>query len=328
MIDQSSASVDAWSRYWHSAQLAACMGGEDGNYAGVVRAAWEQFFRQADNGSIIVDLATGNGAVALIAAAVSEQDGLELEVHGVDRADLAPEIAAKEQLDLLGKIHFHPKTSIESMPFSNRSVAMISSQYGIEYSNALAGLKECARILKPNGRLMVITHSKDSSVMKQTNLDLQDSHLLSRKLDIVSKYKRLISVEMDSDAKASQQERDRAKSEFQQAAAEIMHRIRARDEKTISFLNGVMHRFGEIYQQRHQGDVAAAHGLADDITLEHDAHRRRLQDLKQAALGSDELAQWKSRTNELGLTTVADEPVFNEQGGKLGHRLEFVVVER
>jgi hypothetical protein len=125
MIDQSSASVDAWSRYWRSAQLAACMGGEDGNYAGVVRAAWEQFFRQADNGSIIVDLATGNGAVALIAAAVSEQDGKELEVHGVDLADLAPEIAAKEQLHLLDKIHFHPKTSIESMPFSDRSVAMI-----------------------------------------------------------------------------------------------------------------------------------------------------------------------------------------------------------
>ena len=325
MIDQSSASVDAWSRYWHSAQLAACMGGEDGNYAGVVRAAWEQFFRQADNGSIIVDLATGNGAVALIAAAVSEHDGLELEVHGVDLADLAPEIAAKEQLDLLGKIHFHPNTSIESMPFADRSVAMVSSQYGIEYANALAVLKECARILKPNGRLMVITHSKDSSVMKQTNLDLQDSHLLSKKLDIVSKYKRLITVEMDSDAETSQQERDRATSEFQQAAAEIMHRIKARDEKTISFLDGVMHRLGEIYQQRHQGDVAAAHGLADDITLEHDAHRRRLQDLKQAALGPDDLEQWKSEAKKLGFSVVADEPVFNEQGGKLGHRLEFVI---
>jgi len=325
MIDQSSASVDAWSRYWNSAQLAACMGGEDGNYAGVVRAAWEEFFGQADNGSIIVDLATGNGAVALIAAGVSEQDGKELQVHGVDRAELAPELAAKEQLSLLEKIRFHPKTSIEFMPFSDRSVSMISSQYGIEYSNVLAALKECARILKPNGRLMVITHSKDSSVMKQTELDLQDSHLLSKKLDIVNKYKKLVTVEMDSDAKFSQQERDRAKSEFQQAAAEIMHRIRARDEKAVRFLNGVMHRLGQIYQQRHQGDLAAAHALADDITLEHDAHRRRLQDLKQAALGPDEIEQWKNEAKKLGLSVVADEPVFNQEGGKLGHRLEFVM---
>jgi ubiquinone/menaquinone biosynthesis C-methylase UbiE len=325
MIDQASASVDAWSRYWRSAQLAACMGGEDGNYAGVVRAAWEQFFRQVDSGSIIVDLATGNGAIALIAAAVSDQYGKELEVHGVDLADLAPEIAAKEQLELLNKIHFHPNTSIESMPFSDRSVAMISSQYGIEYSNTMAVLKESARILKPNGRMMVITHSKDSSVMKQTNIDLQDSHLVSIKLDIVSKYKTLITEEMVSQATTSQQGRDHAQSEFQQATAEIAFRMRARDEKTIEFLNGVMHRFGEIYQQRHQGDVAAAHRLADDITLELDAHRRRLQDLKQAALSPDDLTQWKSRAKKLGLTTVADEPVFNERGGKLGHRLEFVM---
>jgi ubiquinone/menaquinone biosynthesis C-methylase UbiE len=325
MAEKQTNTVSAWSRYWRSAQLAACMGGEDGNYAGVIRSSWESYFENAGEGARILDLATGNGAIALIAAAVSRDKNRDFEVHGVDIAELAPEAATRGQEELLEAIQFHSHTSIESLPFDDKSVDVISSQYGIEYANATAVLEECARVLKVKGRIMMITHSIDSVVMKQTEIDLDDSQLLIESLDIVNKFKQLLEVEMSRDSIVFDNEPERAMTSFQQAAAQVVQIVSSRDEKQIDFLNQVMHRFGQIYQQRNEDGLPVALENTLDVQHEIDAHRSRLLDLKQSALSPVDLGQWKDRMGGLGFELVADEQVINDLGRKLGHRLEFVM---
>lgn len=325
MSEHSAASIEAWSRYWNSAQLAACLGGEDGNYTGAIRSIWEAYFSQAASGATVVDLATGNGAIALIAAAVSRERGLDLDIHGIDRADLAPGLAAGPQAELLGTIRYHARTTVESMPFGNDSVALISSQYGIEYADRSPALRECARILEPGGRLMAVTHSVDSRVMRQTEIDLRDSRLLIGELDLVGRFKVLLNCESSG---AAADRFARLKAEFQQASAQVLQAIRGREEKQARFLNEVMHRFGEIYQQRREKGLDDSLALADEITAELAAHQRRLLDLQEAALSSQDVGRWKNEAREFGFECLPDHPVFNERGGKVGLQLEWVLAEK
>ena len=326
MSEHSAASITAWSRYWNSAQLAACLGGEDGNYAGAIRSIWESYFAQSAAGATVVDLATGNGAIALIAAAVSRERGLNLDVHGIDRAELAPERAAGPQAELLGTIRFHAHTTVESMPFENESVALISSQYGIEYADRGPALRECARILEPGGRLMAVVHCDDSKVMQQTKVDLRDSRLLIRELDLVDRFKSLLNAELGGGLSADSPDRfARLKADFQQASAAVIQAIRGRDEKQARFLNEVMHRFGEIYQQRREKGLDDCLALADEIFEELTAHQRRLLDLEEAALSAQDVERWNKEARGFGFDCRVERPVFNGQGGKVGFQFEWVL---
>lgn len=84
--------AEAWTNYWQTGNLHSCLvtrseGEED---VPVHDHGWQQFFGALETGAKILDVGTGNGAVALLAHGVGEAANKHFEIHGVDAARIAP----------------------------------------------------------------------------------------------------------------------------------------------------------------------------------------------------------------------------------------------
>lgn len=62
---------DEWEQFWRHGSVTTFERSGNPNYDGEIREFWERQFATLREGARIVDLATGNGAVALLAAEYS-----------------------------------------------------------------------------------------------------------------------------------------------------------------------------------------------------------------------------------------------------------------
>lgn len=169
---------DFWGEYWESGALTSMADGFESNYQGDLRAGWEGFFASFGQGSRVLDIGTGNGAIATIAAEVSRRDDLALDVHGADRADIDPARTVKSNPDLISGIAFHPRASSEDLPFDDESVDGISAQFAFEYADHEAAMSETRRILRPGGRARFVMHDHDSEVLRRGREQLRQIGLI------------------------------------------------------------------------------------------------------------------------------------------------------
>src|SRR5689334_13108412 len=106
-----------WDRYWRANRIAACCAQEDLNYGGAILVGWEAFFDSFEDGSRLLDIGTGNGAVALMAAAAAQRSGKRFETHAVDSAAIDPAQFVLGNRALMASVTFHGSTKAESLPF-------------------------------------------------------------------------------------------------------------------------------------------------------------------------------------------------------------------
>ncbi len=146
-------SVEHWETYYRGGALATCPIGPDANYTLDIRDAWVEFFASFPNGARILDVGTGNGAVALIARDAATAAGTQLEIHGSDLALIDPPRQVRGGETMFGGITFHPGVATERLPFEAASLDGVSAQFALEYTDVDRSLREISRVLKPGGRV-------------------------------------------------------------------------------------------------------------------------------------------------------------------------------
>lgn len=174
------ASRDAWTALWHSRVLHACTTDADGNYEGVVRAFWQERFASLADGDVVVDIGTGNGAIALMAARHGLERGIRLEIHGVDRADIDPRQLPAWQGLPVDVVRFHPNTDCTRLPLAESSVALLCAQYAFEYMDVEAMTAEILRVLVPGGCAALVMHASDSVISDTLQYQLRAYEQLLR----------------------------------------------------------------------------------------------------------------------------------------------------
>ena len=123
-----------WNRYWQFDRIASCFdGGGERNYDESVAAGWRTFFADVPEGARLLDLCTGNGAAALIAAEIGLAQDKQFEIVAVDRAEIDPPAYVSRHREALATIDFRPGTEAEKLPFDDGRFDAVFSQYGIEY---------------------------------------------------------------------------------------------------------------------------------------------------------------------------------------------------
>ncbi|MCP1726136.1 SAM-dependent methyltransferase [Natronospira proteinivora] len=123
-------------------------------------------FARLPERACILDVCAGNGAVALLAAEYSEQHGRGFEIHAVDRSPLPLEQLSANTFNLMGEV------SVESLPFETASFDLVTSQFGLEYTEAERSVAEVRRVLRPNGMLAAVHHDPDSQVIRTARSEL------------------------------------------------------------------------------------------------------------------------------------------------------------
>ncbi|HEY4128905.1 MAG TPA: methyltransferase domain-containing protein [Gammaproteobacteria bacterium] len=127
----------------------------DLGHSQVVHDSWRKHFRGLAVGTRLLDIASGIGAVALIAREISHVRRRRFEVHSLDQTSTLDALP----LELDG-IHFHARRYDRTTPFEDGYFDAISVQWAFpEGDNAAAGLAELRRILRRGGRARFMFHA-------------------------------------------------------------------------------------------------------------------------------------------------------------------------
>ena len=137
------------------------------NYGGDVLQFWREAFGALREGSRVLDICTGNGAIALLAADHADRRKLHCEIHGLDVAEIHPGNLESADSPVNG-VHFHPRVAVEATHCRSDYFDMIVGQFALEYCKVEDAIRELARIVSKGGRLVLMLHHADSVTARNT----------------------------------------------------------------------------------------------------------------------------------------------------------------
>jgi SAM-dependent methyltransferase len=280
-------------------------GAGQSNYDDRVAAGWRAFFRTLGPGSRILDLCTGNGAVAIIAAEVGTIHGKGFAITGVDLADIDPKRFVSRLGGVARDIAFVPRTSCETLSFADGSFDAVISQYGVEYSNLDKTLPEAVRVLAPGGRLRLFLHAKEGTVVASTKKAIADADFLLDKARLCDKAAacfRAVGAVENATADADEATADRCFTAFRSALDSTTNHLRkATDEAMIRNAAGVLLH---AYENRRHFPPGALVAKAGELKTEICAHRSRQKALVYAAVNAARTAKLAAALATLGMMDV------------------------
>ncbi|WP_169334648.1 class I SAM-dependent methyltransferase [Kangiella aquimarina] len=170
-----------WTSYWEKGILNSCgYDTEFGNYQGSILQFWNGKIQSLDSLSLL-DLCTGNGG--LISLLLDNKDITDAEkIVGVDIAGINPKWIESFPSTIREKVEFIPNINIANLPIKDNTFDIITSQFGLEYSDLSESLKEASRVLKPGGKIYSVVHNSDSIIVKNSHEEITHINwLLSNK---------------------------------------------------------------------------------------------------------------------------------------------------
>ena len=162
----------AWDQYWRDGRLASC-GGEGGaEYQAAITERWREFFRTLPDGCRVLDVCTGNGAVARLAEEVARERGIRFEIEAFDAALIAEPCASRDM------IRFRSRVRAEALPYPDDAFDVVVGQYGLEYTDLERSLPELARVAAPGSRLRLMVHALEGVVVGHARQQLEEAREL------------------------------------------------------------------------------------------------------------------------------------------------------
>ena len=132
-----------------------------------IEPVWHEFVDALADGTRLLDLATGNGVVALACAGRAHQRQRNLEIHAVDAADIKPPAQASGEEP---RVRFQGGVWLEDLPFEDAAFGAVISQYGFEYADEEQAVAELSRVLAPGGRLRLVVHAHGGAVWEDVQV--------------------------------------------------------------------------------------------------------------------------------------------------------------
>jgi SAM-dependent methyltransferase len=294
----------AWDRFWSYDRLASFGTGKGaGNYGEPIASGWRDFFGALPAGSRVLDIATGNGAIAVMAV----EAGDKLQVTGADLAAVRPPAFVSGSRRQLEKIRFLAKAPAEALPLDDASFDAVVSQYGIEYSDLERSVPEAVRVLAPGGRLRLALHAAEGAVAAKTAGAIADADFVLDDLDLPGRAAACFTAILDV-------ERGRAAGPFAQTAAQARYAAfrdslkslaeRAATATDTAMLTSVHRSLTDLFQDRASHDEAALQSRVADLRTEVADHRERQRALIAAALSADQVQALADRLAKLGMTGI------------------------
>jgi SAM-dependent methyltransferase len=194
--------VEHWEVYYRGGAIATCPMGPGTSYTLELRDLWLAFFASLADGSRVLDLGTGNGAIVLLAKEAASSTGRRFEIHGSDLASIDPVRHVPNGAALFEGATFHPGMPCERLGFDAGSFDAVSGQYALEYTETAKTLAEVRRVLRPGGRALFVLHHDESALIRNARESLAQGALVLEETKILRKLRRHAAAERDSAAAA------------------------------------------------------------------------------------------------------------------------------
>lgn len=185
---------------YRGGMLATGPAGPDGGYDLEVREAWVEFFSMLPDGARILDVGTGNGVVAMIAAETALARGRNWEIHATDLAQIDPLRNVRDGARRLAGIMFHPGVATEHLPFEAGSFDAVSGHYALEYTDIPVALREIHRVLKSPGDAQFVMHHAESVLVQSARRSLEEAAFVLGEIKMYRRLHRLVTMETPTPA--------------------------------------------------------------------------------------------------------------------------------
>jgi SAM-dependent methyltransferase len=298
-------SVEHWETFYRGGAIATCPVGPDANYSLELRDAWIDFFAPLPDGARVLDIGTGNGAVALIARDAATASGKRFDIHGADLALIDPPHRVRGGATMFDGIEFHPGVPAERLPFDADSFDGVSAQFAIEYTDVGDSLREVCRVLKPGGRARFSIHHADSEVVQSARQSLSQAHLV---IDETRIYRKLRAFLASDRVAAGRPKAVGAWNQLSSAAARLQQAAAATaNSHLLRVTNDVVQR---LLAARAEIGAARLDREIDDVERELRASVRRLQDLAGAARSEEAILDMARLATGAGFEVDTPRPQF------------------
>ena len=313
---------ESWNKYWEHGFLTSCRNAFSCNYDGSIRARWEGLFASLDPGHRVLDICTGNGAIAMIANEVSRNNHLELEIHGIDAAAIRPHQTVTEGRELLEGIRFKGRTPAEDTGFDDGYFHAIVGQYALEYTDEQACVREMARISAPGARLQFIIHHDRSIVMETSREELRNAAILFEETRIFEHAARLIeqagaaTTAAEREALRRDPVAEAAREALNSAAAVVSEALQASPHPQL--LQMALDNVAQAYRLLGPDGKDAALSHLAESRQRIDANVDRLKDLMAAGRTESQIDAIRSYFDDEGFITRAADVIHHEGGPLMG----------
>lgn len=322
--------IEQWDRYWSYGNLHSFSQVTGGNYQGAVADFWRARFERLVDGSRILDIATGNGAIAVLALETGDRLSRRFDVHGTDLADIEPgqSVAEPSLAGLLSRIRFHRRTAAESLPFGNDHFDLACSQFGLEYSDMSLSVPEIARVLKPGGRFSAIMHHQDSMLLRATREELAQLDFVLNDVKLYLRARNLLRG-MSEEGRSGKDRDGRPSPKLQKkhrALQDALEKIREAAGRSANpnMLLGPARYVHEIFAALERSQPKELLGWLDEALRRVKANRDRLLDMSEAARCDTDLQDLREYLSQSGLTNIGLDSFLDENGAVLGWQVDAV----
>lgn len=310
-------SVEHWEAYYRGGAIATCPMGPSSTYTLELRDLWLEFFSGLGDGARVLDIGTGNGAIALLAKEAATAAGKRFEIHGADLAAIDPPRHVPNGATLFAGIAFHPGMATEKLDFATGSIDAVSGQYALEYTDVGKALAELWRVLRSGGRGLFVLHHEQSVLIRNARESLRHGALVLEDTRILRRLRRHVTAERDSPAAArlTWAELSAAATRLQQAAA---------SSHTPHVLHVVLDGVQKLLGLRRQLSPAAFDREVDRFERDVRASVRRLQDLVGSAQSPGQMDEIVAAARRAGFECGPAEAQQHAGNNLVGWRLALV----
>ncbi len=313
---QPSPGTEHWDRYWAHGFVTSCAVAFKGNYEGNVRGLWEDFFTALERQSNILDIGTGNGAIAIIAAEIGLRKKKAFSIHGVDRAKINPAAILSQRPGLLGAITFHSQTPAEKTPFSDAYFQAVTGQYALEYTPVEATIAELSRIVAPRAQGLFVIHHDDSIVLTVTREELRTAGVLLSEAGLFEQTRDVVRSVAPANTpekkqalmrdSVAQQRRDA----FNQAAALVTDALTSTTQPEM--LQTALGHVGEALKNCTQWGLEQSLNYLDGAENDIKANIERLRDLLRVSSSLDRAKELLAMFRDAGFETDSPDTIYHD----------------
>ncbi len=317
--------MENWDKYWAHGFLTSCADAFSGNYEGNMRSVWREYFETLSTGARIVDICTGNGAIAAIAAQTGFAMDANFEIHGIDSAKIQPARALSEHPEILEAIHFHAQTQAQLLPFDDSSVDAVTGQYALEYTPVEQTVVELARVMRAGASGLFVIHHDDSVVLNTAREELRHSQFLFNESELFHAAREIIQIVAGArtaaqrQALASNPQAEHWRNQLNNAAGEVTAKLRSSPHPEL--LSNALGMVREAYGAVDKG-VPRALQLLERGKQELLANEERLQDLASASHSEARMQQLTRWFAQAGIGGGHFEPLKHDGARLVGWKLQ------
>ncbi|MGI9265447.1 MAG: hypothetical protein ACR2QU_11005 [Gammaproteobacteria bacterium] len=317
---------ESWNKYWEHGFLTSCRNAFSGNYDGSLKKVWQDFFLRLPRGSRILDICTGNGAIAMIANELSIENELNFEIHGIDSAAIRPLETVKTDRHLLEGIVFHGETPAEGTPFEEQSFQAVTGQYAFEYTDEERCVTEIARITAPAALVQLVVHHTGSIVMETSREEVRNGQIIFAETRIFERARAMMEIMAGATtaearkALAKDTRAEMSRNQLNEAAGRLSEALRSSPHPQL--LQMAMDKLAEAFKILENGGAEAAltHiGTSEQMLT---ANIERLEDLMAAGRSPEQVQTIMTNLETAGFKLQPAEEIRHEGGPLMGWLLQ------